>query len=371
MLGSLCFVGISYANPNLSVEEKKIVLDYKHTLESHIARKLQFIDGGDGAIIKVKLKTILSSEKIKNLNKDFLLPISAIGGPSFNKIFVDKLDVKVTTLNELTAKNKRIAINEISEISNIKSPNITFRINSNSVSDHMILAYAGLGGVFIVISLIFLWARRKDTKEDNNGELNDDENVELELMLDRLAVNLKRNSMLLNDYMNSHEYDLSGFSTLVLYLDMKFPKEDLFDHENLRKLSHCSVFYTSREFKIWLGAILNTLDLKAGIAEDTVEIKSVFDFKILDSSSTEHLQTVLIDLTDKELSIFFNSVPNKLKFKMIEALRENRGSDMDTLLSDEISGRSHMKDLELLSKVEKKIEKLQKMNHKENTNNAA
>ncbi|MFT6630500.1 MAG: hypothetical protein ACJAS4_000438 [Bacteriovoracaceae bacterium] len=371
ILLSLAFVGSSYANPSLSVEEKKIVLEYKQTLESHIAKKVELINGGEGVVVKVNLKTILSSEKIKNLNKDLLLPISAIGGPSFNKIFVDQVNVKVTTLNELTPKSKRLAIIEISEILNMKSPDISFRVAVSSGYNLNLIAYAGITIVFIIASFSFFWIKKKEKSSVDDGELNKDESIELELMLEKLTQSLKGNVKLLNEYMNTREYDISGFSTLVLYLEMKFKKEILFDPENLNKLSKCSSYYTSREFKIWLGAIINTLELQATFNEDTVGINNVFDFEFLSTSSIDELKVVLIDLTDRELSIFFNSVPNKLKFKMIEALRENRGSDMDSVLGEKNSGHDYGKDLELLSKVERKIQELKKMNEKDNTHNAA
>lgn len=348
------FSTFSVAGEKLNIDVQKSILDYKKAIEDNVKRNIKSLDGVKEPAVSLKVRTVSSSERLKKEIGNLAIPISSIDSDQYNKIFVDSLSFSISTVGELSPKLQREIKEEIIEITSVKNIQIKFLVRKGSWSVIEIVLSSILG-LFFIFSIGYFFVKLQAKKQDPNREFNEAEKLEFETMLEKLMLSMGNNKSLLNNYMHSYEIDKRGVKTLLMYLEMKFKKETILDHENLKKLRGDISYYSPQEFKVWLGGVLKHFPEVSGQPKSSLALSEVFDFSQIENCSNDDLEIILLDYTDRELSLLLSSVPLNVKFNFFETIKKIKGNDAKDFLDKLKFQTSDEVDLNILKKLNSQI----------------
>jgi len=347
----------SFASQNLSIDVEKKILDYRLTLEKSIKSKLMLQKGLEDIAVTSKLKTIFSSERLKQVRKDLIFPVSSIDIPQYNKVFIDSLAFTVHSTTLLSMNMQSRVIEEIESITGFDDLEVTFLTRDNpSVQFNyapIILSLAVLLG-FLFVFIVFF---RKEKIVDDS--LSKAEAVELENCLGKLTESLKQNINFLDEYMNQKTFDRIGMKTLVMYLDLNFSKEKIFSRENLKIINSTHSMYSPREFKVWLAGVVERLNLSDVVLKEE-PVSDIYDFSVISSVTIKEYQKIFKCLSEEDMITYIRTLPGHLKFISIESLMQGNYNNIHEILEKITNYSSYKNDFDSLKKVEMKIKDFRK-----------
>lgn len=361
----------------LDIKTEKHVLDYKTSLESFLKQKIGRILKDDELEIGIEIKLLTSSQKIKSkikANKNFALPFKTLDNLNFNKIFVNKIDVKIKPSKKIMPHKKAIAENFLRQEFKGKKITITFDAFQEGIikktASHLVETKNAIPILifFSIICILIVLRYRNKTKQLPQKELSDAEEDELTLHLDLISRCVSANKELFNKVVRLKNNDYKALKTLGQYLEMKFDLSEIYGEDLFRKVSKETGYLSQKDFKLWMIHFVE--DVKKVMFNKKVKKPFAFDYSAIERCSIDDFSKIIVEMeVDEIVSILF-SIPHYCRFKVLEAVKKVKSNYLPEIM-ERLVFNDESEDFSVVEKLISDIKTYKKYKNSHEKQNAA